>query len=91
MIFVFFFAFAAGLVALGVGFAFLIWGYRKEGKCIGLSKVAGYIITIASAVILLCTLCTGFKVMKYAHMQGNGGKTYIVSPPQPQQLQTPRR
>lgn len=74
MIFIFYLAFAVELVALGVGLGFLIWAYRKEGKGVGLAKVAGFIITIGIAFILLCTFCTGLKYWKHTgYMEQRGG------------------
>lgn len=52
-------AFAAELIALGVGVGFLVWAYRNEGAGIALAKVFGYIITIAATLGLLCTIYYG--------------------------------
>jgi len=47
--------FAVELIALGMGAMMLVWAYRTEGVGIAVAKVFGYIITIAAAVLLLCT------------------------------------
>lgn len=53
MIFLLTLAFSAALIALGVGVAFIVWGYRNEGVAVTLACVFGYIITILAGVVLL--------------------------------------
>ncbi len=53
-------AFTVELLAFGLGIAFLIWAYRCQGKGAALAKVAGYIITIAAVLALICTTSYGF-------------------------------
>lgn len=48
-------AFANELLALGLGIAFLVWGYRSQGAGVGLAKTGGYVITILAILGLLCT------------------------------------
>lgn len=88
MIFIFYLAFAAELVALGVGFGFLVWAYRREGRGVGLAKVAGFIITITIAVMLLGTLCTGLKYWKTGYYQK--GHCPMMYKQKMQTLTTPR-
>lgn len=54
-------AFAVGLIAFGVGIAFLIWSYRSEGAGVALAKVAGYVITLLAVLGILCTTYYGTK------------------------------
>ncbi len=69
-------AFGIGLLALSAGVGFLIWAYRNNGKCVSLGKVFGYIITLASIFMLLCTLMHG---MRGAHMKHEWMKQHQTS------------
>lgn len=55
------------LIALGVGVAFLIWGYRNEGCTACLGKVTGYIITILAALALIFTSLYGMGYFMKGH------------------------
>ena len=60
-------AFAVELLAVGLGVAFLIWGYRNQGVGIALAKVTGYFITILAVIALLCSCAFGFKYWNDGH------------------------
>lgn len=47
---------AFALVALAFGVALFIWGMRHEGKGVGLAKVTGLIVSILSALIVICSI-----------------------------------
>lgn len=70
-------AFVLGLIALGVGIAFIVWSARNEGAGVAVAKVFGYIITIAAAFALLCTSYYG--TLYWA-------KGYFASPTAPMQM-----
>lgn len=67
MKFLFDLTFSIELIALGVGVAFLIWGYRNEGYTAGLGKVTGYIITILAALCLIWTAIYGLGYWNKGH------------------------
>jgi len=77
MVFLFDLAFAVELLALGLGFAFLIYSYRNKGVGVALGKVAGYTITILAALSLLCTTYYGFKYLEAGYFKTPGSHKYM--------------
>ena len=72
--FLFDIAFGVELIALAVGVVLLVWSYRADkGRGRGLAKVFGYIITIAAALVLLCTTMHGCKAWNHGYFSGHGG------------------
>ena len=48
-------SYALELLALGLGIGLLIWAMREKGNGVTLGKVFGYIISIFSVILILCT------------------------------------
>jgi len=61
----FLFVFFTGLIALTFGVGLLLWGYRNTGKCVGVARVFGYIVTIGAVLGLMCAVSKGFMYGKY--------------------------
>ncbi|OGT54459.1 MAG: hypothetical protein A3F17_07655 [Gammaproteobacteria bacterium RIFCSPHIGHO2_12_FULL_41_15] len=64
MMFLFNLALAVQLITLGLGVMMLVWAYRTQGVGIAVARVFGYIITIAAAFLLICTVFHGMKYSK---------------------------
>lgn len=62
-------AFAAELIALGIGVALLVFAYRHEGAGVSLARAFGYIITIAAILSALCTTYYGICYWKQGYFK----------------------
>lgn len=51
--------YAVEVLALGMGFAFLVWAAQMQGYAKALAKSSGYVIVILTLLGLICTIYSG--------------------------------
>lgn len=59
--FLFHIAFSVGLLAFGLGTCILIWGYRNAGKGTFAAKFIGWLMCLAAASSIICTIYFGVR------------------------------
>ena len=57
-------SYALELLALGLGIGLLIWAMREKGNGVTLGKIFGYIISIFSILLILCTLWSNVVIWR---------------------------
>lgn len=71
-------AFAAELIALGVGVAYIIWSLRNNGAGVKMARVFGYIIAIAAMVGMLCTSYYGISYWWKGYFKSPNAPTLLM-------------
>lgn len=66
--FMFHLVYALELIAMSMGVFLLSWALREKGRGVNLAKVFGYIVTVVSVILFLCSLWSNFTLWR-VHQQ----------------------
>lgn len=74
-------AYGVEVLALGMGFAFLVWATQSQGEGQALAKTSGYIIAVLALLGILCTTYYGLSYWFRGHFTEPMSSMLISSKP----------